>query len=230
MDGTTDITQTVHFGKPSAHEKACYTAVFKGHIALDTAVFPNGTTVHALDILARVPLWKDGLDYRHGTGHGIGSYLNVHEGPHLISFKPQTRNVTLEATMTVTDEPGYYEDGNFGIRLENVLIIKEAVKKFNFSEMGYLLAGSAIGPGGLSFVSEMVQVEIVAQFGVVFLLFTLGLKFSSTKLRVVRAVAVLGGYKWQRIKPTTSIYSGQFTGVTIANRFDQVYPKSNMPL
>ena len=116
MDGTTDITQTVHFGKPSAHEKACYTAVFKGHIALDTAVFPNGTTGHALDILARVPLWKDGLDYRHGTGHGIGSYLNVHEGPHLISFKPQTRNVTLEATMTVTDEPGYYEDGNFGIR------------------------------------------------------------------------------------------------------------------
>lgn len=138
MDGTTDITRTVHFGKPSAHEKACYTAVLKGHIALDTAVFPNGTTGHALDILARVPLWKDGLDYRHGTGHGIGSYLNVHEGPHLISFKPQARNVTLEATMTVTDEPGYYEDGNFGIRLENVLIIKEAETKFNFDEKGYL--------------------------------------------------------------------------------------------
>ncbi|XP_068653740.1 aminopeptidase P1 isoform X2 [Aristolochia californica] len=138
QDGTTDITRTVHFGKPSAHEKACYTAVLKGHIALDVAVFPSGTTGHSLDTLARVPLWKNGLDYRHGTGHGIGSYLNVHEGPHLISFKPQARNVPLQASMTVTDEPGYYEDGKFGIRLENVLIIKEASTKFNFGDKGYL--------------------------------------------------------------------------------------------
>lgn len=138
QDGTTDITRTVHFGKPSAHEKACYTAVLKGHIALDTARFPNGTTGHSLDVLARVPLWKDGLDYRHGTGHGIGSYLNVHEGPHLISFKPHARNVPLQLSMTVTDEPGYYEDGNFGIRLENVLIVKEADTKFNFGCKGYL--------------------------------------------------------------------------------------------
>ncbi|KAF7828822.1 putative Xaa-Pro aminopeptidase P [Senna tora] len=138
LDGTTDITRTVHFGKPSAHEKACYTAVLKGHIALGNARFPNGTNGHALDILARVPLWKDGLDYRHGTGHGIGSYLNVHEGPHLISFRPQARNVPLQASMTVTDEPGYYEDGNFGIRLENVLIVKEADTKFNFGDKGYL--------------------------------------------------------------------------------------------
>ncbi|KAI3962054.1 hypothetical protein MKW92_005747 [Papaver armeniacum] len=138
QDGTTDITRTVHFGKPSAHEKACYTAVLKGHIALDTARFPNGTNGHALDILARVPLWKSGLDYRHGTGHGIGSYLNVHEGPHLISFRPQARNVPLQASMTVTDEPGYYEDGNFGIRLENVLIVNDADTKFNFGDKGYL--------------------------------------------------------------------------------------------
>ncbi|PKA59917.1 Xaa-Pro aminopeptidase [Apostasia shenzhenica] len=138
QDGTTDITRTVHFGKPSAHEKACYTAVLKGHIALGNAVFPNGTTGHALDILARVPLWKNGLDYRHGTGHGIGSYLNVHEGPHLISFRPHARNVPLQATMTVTDEPGYYEDGNFGIRLENVLVVKDADTNFNFGEKGYL--------------------------------------------------------------------------------------------
>ncbi|KAF8405177.1 hypothetical protein HHK36_010077 [Tetracentron sinense] len=138
LDGTTDITRTVHFGKPSAHEKACYTAVLQGHIALDCARFPNGTNGHALDILARIPLWKDGLDYRHGTGHGIGSYLNVHEGPHLISFRPQARNVALQASMTVTDEPGYYEDGNFGIRLENVLIVKEASTKFNFGDKGYL--------------------------------------------------------------------------------------------
>ncbi|CAL4992867.1 unnamed protein product [Urochloa decumbens] len=138
LDGTTDITRTVHFGKPSEHEKSCYTAVLKGHIALDIAVFPNGMTGHSLDILSRAPLWREGLDYRHGTGHGIGSYLNVHEGPHLISFRPSARNVALQASMTVTDEPGYYEDGSFGIRLENVLICKEANAKFNFGEKGYL--------------------------------------------------------------------------------------------
>ncbi|KAF2911156.1 hypothetical protein DAI22_11g156600 [Oryza sativa Japonica Group] len=138
LDGTTDITRTVHFGKPSEHEKSCYTAVLKGHIALDSAVFPNGTTGHALDILARTPLWRSGLDYRHGTGHGIGSYLNVHEGPHLISFRPSARNVPLQASMTVTDEPGYYEDGSFGIRLENVLIVKEANTKYNFGDKVYL--------------------------------------------------------------------------------------------
>ncbi|KMS95197.1 hypothetical protein BVRB_011370 [Beta vulgaris subsp. vulgaris] len=138
QDGTTDITRTVHFGQPSAHEKTCYTGVLKGHIALGNARFPKGTNGHALDILARVPLWKYGLDYRHGTGHGIGSYLNVHEGPHLISFRPQAQNVPLQAAMTVTDEPGYYEDGNFGIRLENVLIVNEANTKFNFGDRGYL--------------------------------------------------------------------------------------------
>lgn len=138
QDGTTDITRTVHFGRPSAHEKSCYTQVLKGHIALDDARFPKGTNGQALDILARAPLWKSGLDYRHGTGHGIGSYLNVHEGPHQISFRPQARNVPLQASMTVTDEPGYYEDGNFGIRLENVLIVKEANTKFNFGDKGYL--------------------------------------------------------------------------------------------
>ncbi|KAM7520230.1 hypothetical protein LguiB_019192 [Lonicera macranthoides] len=138
LDGTTDITRTVHFGKPSAHEKTCYTAVLKGHIGLGIARFPNGTNGHALDILARVPLWMYGLDYRHGTGHGIGSFLNVHEGPHMISFRPQALNVPLQASMTVTDEPGYYEDGKFGIRLENVLIIKEANTNFNFGDKGYL--------------------------------------------------------------------------------------------
>ncbi|MBA0833861.1 hypothetical protein Goarm_006278, partial [Gossypium armourianum] len=152
LDGTTDITRTVHFGKPSAHEKACYTSVLKGHIALGNARFPNGTNGYSLDILARIPLWRYGLDYRHGTGHGIGSYLNVHEGPHQISFRPQARNVPLQVSMTVTDaevitnrirkflfpEPGYYEDGNFGIRLENVLVIKEADTEFNFGDKGYL--------------------------------------------------------------------------------------------
>ncbi|XVF59579.1 hypothetical protein PTKIN_Ptkin07bG0287200 [Pterospermum kingtungense] len=138
LDGTTDITRTVHFGKPSAHEKTCYTSVLKGHIALGNARFPNGTNGHALDILARIPLWRYGLDYRHGTGHGIGSYLNVHEGPHLISFRPQARNVPLQVSMTVTDEPGYYEDGSFGIRLENVLVVNEADTEYNFGDKGYL--------------------------------------------------------------------------------------------
>lgn len=138
LDGTTDITRTVHFGKPTSHEKACYTAVLKGHIGLGNARFPSGTTGHVLDVLARIPLWKDGLDYRHGTGHGIGSYLNVHEGPHQVSFRPAARNVPLQPSMTVTDEPGYYEDGKFGIRLENVLVVKEADTKFNFGDRGYL--------------------------------------------------------------------------------------------
>nr|GMD57005.1 probable Xaa-Pro aminopeptidase P [Ipomoea batatas] len=112
--------------------------VLKGHITLGNARFPNGTNGNTLDILARTALWRYGLDYRHGTGHGIGSYLNVHEGPHQISFRPAATNVPLQASMTVTDEPGYYEDGNFGVRLENVLIIKEADTKFNFGEKGYL--------------------------------------------------------------------------------------------
>ncbi|CAI0420163.1 unnamed protein product [Linum tenue] len=112
--------------------------VLKGHIGLGNARFPNGTNGHTLDILARIPLWKSGLDYRHGTGHGIGSFLFVHEGPHLISFRPSARNVPIQASMTVTDEPGYYEDGNFGIRLENVLVVNEADTKFNFGDKGYL--------------------------------------------------------------------------------------------
>lgn len=138
LDGTIDITRTIHFGKPSPHEKSSYTAVLKGHISLGNARFPNGTNGQALDILARIPLWKDGLDYRHGTGHGIGSYLNVHEGPHNISFRPSARDVPLQVSMAVTDEPGYYEDGNFGIRIENVLIVKEGHTKFNFGNKGYL--------------------------------------------------------------------------------------------
>ncbi|RLM69221.1 putative Xaa-Pro aminopeptidase P [Panicum miliaceum] len=121
LDGTTDITRTVHFGKPSEHEKSCYTA-----------------GMLLISFHEQAPLWREGLDYRHGTGHGIGSYLNVHEGPHLISFRPTARNVPLQASMTVTDEPGYYEDGSFGIRLENVLICKGANAKFNFGDKGYL--------------------------------------------------------------------------------------------
>ncbi|KAF3664286.1 putative homeobox-leucine zipper protein ATHB-40-like [Capsicum annuum] len=112
--------------------------VLKGHISLGNARFPNGINGHALDALARIPLWKYGLDYKHGTGHRIGSYLNVHEGPHQISLRPSARDLPLQVSMAVTDEPGYYEDRNFGIRIENVLIVKECNTKFNFGDKGYL--------------------------------------------------------------------------------------------
>ncbi|XP_074583171.1 aminopeptidase P2 [Curcuma longa] len=124
VDGTTDITRTVHFGEPSARQRECFTKVLQGHIAVDQAIFPEGTPGFVLDVLARSSLWKIGLDYRHGTGHGVGAALNVHEGPQSISFR--YGNMTaLQKGMIVSNEPGYYEDNSFGIRIENLLIVKE---------------------------------------------------------------------------------------------------------
>ena len=131
-DGTTDTTRTVHFGTPAAFEKEAFTRVLKGVIALDSAIFPKNTTGIQLDTLARMNLWKVGLDYRHGTGHGVGHFLNVHEGPHSISFRRGTSDETLKPGMTVTDEPGYYHDGSFGIRIENILLVKPAAPKYQF--------------------------------------------------------------------------------------------------
>ncbi|KAF5843715.1 peptidase M24, structural domain-containing protein [Dunaliella salina] len=85
--GTTDITRTMHYGTPTEYQKRCYTRVLQGHIGLDQAIFPEGTVGAALDTLARLPLWKEGLNYRHGTGHGVGAHLNVHEGPQSISTR-----------------------------------------------------------------------------------------------------------------------------------------------
>eukprot|EP00041_Stephanoeca_diplocostata_P014098 m.253164 g.253164 ORF g.253164 m.253164 type:complete len:624 (+) comp19577_c1_seq7:174-2045(+) len=124
-DGTTDVTRTVHFRTPTDHERNCFTRVLQGHIALSTAVFPQGTTGLLLDSFARRPLWEAGLDYRHGTGHGVGSFLNVHEGPIGISFRMSSGKHPLKSGMIVTIEPGYYEDGNFGIRIENVVEVIE---------------------------------------------------------------------------------------------------------
>jgi len=104
---------------------------------MDTAVFPKGTSGFALDCLTRAPLWKVGLDYRHGTGHGVGSFLNVHEGPQSISFRPSAVEVALEPNMLVTDEPGYYEDGAFGIRIENVLLVKKVETPNQFGGKPY---------------------------------------------------------------------------------------------
>ncbi|KAK2465569.1 hypothetical protein APHAL10511_002461 [Amanita phalloides] len=137
-DGTTDVTRTLHFGTPTNQEKRAFTRVLQGHIALDTAIFPNGTTGFIIDSFARRALWQDGLDYRHGTGHGVGQYLNVHEGPHGIGMRIGYNSFPLKAGMTVTNEPGYYEDGQFGIRIENIMLVGEAKTPHNFGDKGYL--------------------------------------------------------------------------------------------
>ena len=123
-DGTTDITRTVPIGDPTDEMRKTYTLVLKGHIALSTVRFPKGTSGHALDALARMALWAHGYDYDHGTGHGVGAYLGVHEGPQRITKIPD--NIALEPGMIVSNEPGYYKDGAFGIRIENLQYVTEA--------------------------------------------------------------------------------------------------------
>ncbi|KAF4972622.1 hypothetical protein FZEAL_9565 [Fusarium zealandicum] len=137
-DGTTDTTRTLHFGTPTEAEREAYTLVLKGHIALDQAVFPKGTTGFALDSLARQHLWKNGLDYRHGTGHGVGSFLNVHEGPIGIGTRVQFAEVALAPGNVLSNEPGYYEDGKYGIRIENIVIVKEVKAKHSFGDKPFL--------------------------------------------------------------------------------------------
>jgi Xaa-Pro aminopeptidase len=123
LDGTTDVTRTVAIGEPSAEMRERFTLVLKGHLALAGVKFPAGTTGSALDALARAPLWAHGLDYDHGTGHGVGSYLGVHEGPQRISKAPNT--VALRPGMIVSNEPGYYKEGGYGIRIENLQFVTE---------------------------------------------------------------------------------------------------------
>jgi Xaa-Pro aminopeptidase len=123
LDGTTDVTRTIVIGAPTAEMKDRFTRVLKGHIALARARFPEGTTGVQLDTLARQSLWDAGLDYDHGTGHGVGAYLSVHEGPQNIS-KRQI-NVALKPGMIVSNEPGYYKVGAYGIRIENLIVVTE---------------------------------------------------------------------------------------------------------
>jgi Xaa-Pro aminopeptidase len=118
IDGTTDVTRTVAIGAPTDEMRRCFTLVLKGHIALSKIRFPAGTTGHALDVLARAALWMHGLDYDHGTGHGVGAYLGVHEGPQRIAKSPSS--VALQPGMIVSNEPGYYKTDGFGIRIENL--------------------------------------------------------------------------------------------------------------
>jgi Xaa-Pro aminopeptidase len=138
LDGTTDTTRTLHFGEPTEMERTAYTLVLKGNIALERVKFPKGTSGFAIDVMARQFLWAEGLDYRHGTGHGVGSFLNVHEGPIGIGTRVQYAEVPLAVGNVVSDEPGYYEDGNFGIRIENMVIIKEVETKHKFGDKPYL--------------------------------------------------------------------------------------------
>ncbi|KAF8217671.1 putative Xaa-Pro aminopeptidase P [Mycena galopus ATCC 62051] len=138
FDGTTDVTRTWHFGTPTAEEKRAFTRVLQGHISIDTAVFPTGTTGYILDAFARRALWQDGLDYRHGTGHGVGHYLNVHEGPHGMGVRIAYNTTALKPGMTVSNEPGYYADGSFGIRIENIVLVRKVNTPQNFGDKGYL--------------------------------------------------------------------------------------------
>ena len=126
LDGTTDITRTIPLGPVTEEQKKEYTLVLKGHIQLELCKFPNHASGTQLDILARQAMWKEGLNYMHGTGHGVGSYLNVHEGPHQIRM--EWKPAPLQAGMTVTDEPGLYLAGKFGVRIENTLLIKDFIE------------------------------------------------------------------------------------------------------
>ena len=121
LDGTTDITRTLAIGTPSAEMRDRFTRVLKGHIAIATAIFPKGTSGAQIDAFARAALWQVGLDYDHGTGHGVGSYLSVHEGPHRISKAPSA--VPLQPGMIVSNEPGYYKTDAYGIRIENLVTV-----------------------------------------------------------------------------------------------------------
>jgi len=128
VDGTTDITRTVAIGEPADEMRDRFTRVLKGHIAVATAVFPKGTRGTQLDSFARRPLWEAGLDYAHGTGHGVGSYLAVHEGPQRISPATSAQSggdEPLQAGMLISNEPGYYKSGEYGIRIENLVLVVE---------------------------------------------------------------------------------------------------------
>jgi Xaa-Pro aminopeptidase len=150
LDGTTDVTRTLAIGEPSALMRACYTSVLRGHIALATARFPQGTSGQQLDSLARRPLWEKGLDYDHGTGHGVGSYLGVHEGPQRIAKTSSA--VALRPGMIVSNEPGFYKTGAFGIRLENLVAVEEKPRpSLGFATLTLApLARKLIDPGLLT--------------------------------------------------------------------------------
>jgi len=135
QNGTTDITRTVAIGTPSDKEKRLFTLVLKGHIALASIRFPQGTSGHQLDVLARQFLWSQGYDFDHGTGHGVGHCLSVHEGPQRISKAPN--NISLLPGMVISNEPGYYEEDQFGIRIENLELVTPVTTNGNKDMLGF---------------------------------------------------------------------------------------------
>lgn len=163
LDGTTDITRTVKVGEISDEQKAMFTRVMQGHIALDQARFPRGTAGIQLDVLARQPLWQAGFNYDHGTGHGVGHFLSVHEGPQRIAAKGSME--PLQPGMVLSNEPGYYRENAFGIRCENLVVVREdqeqsEIPMLRFDRLTYvpfdtrLIDRSLLSPAEFRWINE----------------------------------------------------------------------------
>ncbi len=152
LDGTTDITRTVAIGDPGREVRERFTLVLKGHIALDQVRFPEGTTGTHLDVLARMFLWREGLDYDHGTGHGVGAFLSVHEGPQRIA--KAASDVALKPGMVLSNEPGYYKDGAYGIRCENLVVVREAAIDSDDGRTMYEFEAITLAPFDLRLVES----------------------------------------------------------------------------
>jgi Xaa-Pro aminopeptidase len=133
MDGTTDLTRTICFGIATQNQKEDFTTCLKAHIALATAIFPAGTKGYSLDSITRKPLWDKGINYGHGTGHGIGFFLSVHEGP--MSIRAEFNNEPIREGHLLSNEPGIYREGQYGIRIENIILCK----RFTSNEFGDFL-------------------------------------------------------------------------------------------
>ena len=154
LDGTTDVTRTVVIGTPTSEQKKRFTLVLKGHIALGSARFVKGTTGSQLDALARHALWQEGLDYDHGTGHGVGTFLGVHEGPQRISKVGNT--VALEPGMVISNEPGYYKTGEYGIRIENLVAVRAAQGPASAEKIIYEFETLTMAPIDVSLVDTSI--------------------------------------------------------------------------
>lgn len=163
LDGTTDITRTIKVGEVTDEHKTMFTRVLQGHIALDLARFPRGTTGIQLDVLARLPLWQAGYNYDHGTGHGVGNFLSVHEGPQRIG--PRDNMIALQPGMVLSNEPGYYREGGFGIRCENLVMVAEQNQMGELPMLGFewltyvpfdrhLIDRSVLSPAELRWINE----------------------------------------------------------------------------
>jgi Xaa-Pro aminopeptidase len=173
LDGTTDITRTVAIGDPGPEARACYTRVLQGLIAISRARWPRGLSGRDLDPLARAPLWMAGQDFDHGTGHGVGAFLSVHEGPQRLS---RINEVPFEPGMILSNEPGYYREGAFGIRLENLIVVEEAAKlgdhrdQLAFETLTFvpfdrrLILTEALAPGERAWINAY-HAEVLAKLG-----------------------------------------------------------------